>query len=240
MTNLRIILVLFLSLSLIACANKKDAYKGMNAEQIYAESQKNMKKENYVRAVQDFEALEARYPYGEYSEKSQLDLIYAYYKKNDPDLAITAADRFIRMNPRHPRVDYAFYLKGLVRYDQNMSFMYRHLPLDRALRDSSTAQASFDSFKELLERFPNSEYTNEARQRMVYLRDQMARHELQAVYYYMKRGAYLSAANRANYIVKHFDQTSAVKEALIAMKDAYAKLGMHELSQDADRILKQN
>lgn len=239
MANLRIILIIILGLSLVACA-KKDAYIGMNAEQIYAAAQKNMKKENYARAVLDFEALEARYPYGEFSEKSQLDLIYAYYKKNDPNLAITAADRFIRMNPRHPRVDYAFYLKGLVAFDQNMSFMYRHLPLDRSLRDSSSAKNSFDSFKELLERYPNSQYANDARQRMVYLRDQLARHELQAVKYYMKRGAYLSAANRANYIIKNFDQTSAVNEALVNMREAYSKLGMHELSNDAAKVLQQN
>lgn len=212
----------------------------MSAEQIYAQSQEHMKKENYVRAVQDFEAIEARYPYGEYADKSQLDLIYAYYKKNDPALAITTADRFIRMNPRHPRVDYAYYLKGLVNFEQNLSFMYRHLPLDRSARDSTTAQQSFDAFKELVERFPTSQYCQEARQRMFYLRDQLARHEMQVVNYYMKRGAYLAAANRANYIIKHFDQTSAVPDALRSMSEAYRQLGMTELANDADRILQHN
>lgn len=239
--NLRIIMLLILSLSIVGCSSKKkDAYKGWNAEQIYSQGQKNLNKENYAKAVQDFEALEARYPYGEYSDKAQLDLILAYSKKNDAAMAITSADRFIRMNPRHPRADYAYYLKGVVSYDQNMSFMYRHLPIDRSTRDTSSAQEAFDTFKELLERYPNSSYATEARQRMIFLRDQMAKHELTVVNYYMKRGAYLSAANRANFIVKNFENTCAVPEALAAMSEAYRNLGMSELANDADRVLQQN
>lgn len=239
--NLRTLIFLILAVTLVGCSsNKKDNYKGMTAAQIYAAGQKNLKKENYAKAVQDFEALEARYPYGEFSDKAQLDLIQAYHKKNEPAMATAAADRFIRMNPRHPRADYALYLKGIVSYDQNMTFMYRHLPIDRSARDSSPAQESFDTFKELIERFPSSSYTAEARQRMTYLRDQLARHELTVVDYYMKRGAYLSAANRANFVIKNFEHTAAIPDALRAMSEAYRKLGMHELANDADRVLQQN
>jgi outer membrane protein assembly factor BamD len=229
-----------LGLTLIGCNSKKDAYKGMTATQIYAQGQKNLKKENYTEAAKDFEALEARYPYGEYSDKSQLDLIYSYYKKNEPAMALSAAERFIRMNPRHPQTDYAYYLKGLVNYEENMSFKYRHLPLDRSARDSTPAQDSFDTFKELIERFPNSSYAKDARQRMVYLRDQLAHHEMGIVDYYMNRGAYLSAANRANYIVKHYEHTSVIPDALRAMVKAYRALGMNELADDAEKVLKLN
>jgi outer membrane protein assembly factor BamD len=212
----------------------------MSAAEIYAQAEKNVAKEKFPQASKDFEALEARFPYGEYSDKAQLGLINAYYKQNEPILAISAADRFIRMNPHHPRVDYAYYLKGLVTFDQNYSFTFRYLPLDKCTRDPSTAMESFDAFKELLDRFPNSQYAPDARQRMVFLRNQLAKHELSVVHYYIKRGAYLSAANRANYIVKHFEHTPAVPEALAAMVKCYRELGMQQLADDALKTLKNN
>lgn len=212
----------------------------MSAAEIYAQAEKNVAKEKFPAAAKDFEALEARFPYGEYSDKAQLGLINAYYKQNEPALAISAADRFIRMNPRHPQVDYAYYLKGLVAFDQNYSFTFRYLPLDKSARDSSSATESFDAFKELLDRFPNSQYAPEARQRMVFLRSQLANHELSVVRYYIKRGAYLSAANRANYIVKHFEKTSAVPLALAALVKCYSELGMQSLADDALKTLQTN
>jgi outer membrane protein assembly factor BamD len=239
--NVRFLLIILATLILVGCGGtKKDLYKGMDAAQIYAQGQRSVAKSNYAQAIKDFEALEARYPYGEYSHQAQLALIDAYYKKNETALAISAADRFIRMNPRHSQVDYAYYLKGLVHYDQNTTFSYKHLPLDRSARDTSCARESFESIKELVEIFPNSQYAPEARQRMAFLRNQLASHELQVVAYYMKRGAYLAAANRANYIVKNFDRTPVVAEALSEMAVAYQKLGMTQLSNDAIATLKNN
>lgn len=223
------------------CGNsKKDAYKGMGADQIYAQSQKNMSKKNYAQAIKDFEALEARFPYGEHSQSAQLDLTYAYYKKGDAPLALSAANRFIRMNPRHPRVDYAYYLKGLVNYDQNTTLMYRHLPVDRSARDPSPAHESFAAFKDLVELFPESQYAAEARQRMVSLRNQLANYEMYVVDYYIKRGAYLSAANRADFIIKNYDKTEAIPKALTSMIISYRKLGMIQLADDAEKILSSN
>lgn len=239
-TVLILILGLF-SLSLVGCAKKnKDNYKGLTEVQIYEQSQKNAKKEKWARVVEDLEALEARYPYGQYSDQSQLDLIFAYYKKNEPSMAITTADRFLRMNPRHPKSDYVYYLKAMVCYDQNLTFMYKHLPIDRSARDSTNATESFDTFKSLVERFPNSPYATEARQRMIALRDQLANHELYVVKYYIKRGAYLSAANRANYIVQNYDQTTAIPEALRLMSKSYRKLGMNDMASESDRVLQQH
>lgn len=219
---------------------KKDAYKGMSAEHIYELGQKNMAKEKYGDAIKDFEALESRYPYNENSSDAQLALVTAYYKRSEYALALSCVDRFIRMNPGHPQVDYAHYLKGMISFDQNTTLMYRHLPIDRSLRDSTPAHESFAAFKEMLELYPNSKYAPEARQRMVALRDQLANHELNAVQYYLKRGAYLSAANRANYILQNYSQTQAVPEALCSMIISYRKLGMDQLSNDAENVLRTN
>jgi len=240
MTNLKIISVLALGLFLSACKNSKDIYKGLTAAQIYEQAEKNMAKENYHQATKDFEALEARFPYGEYSDKAQLGLMTAYYKHNDYPLATSAADRFIRMNPYHPKVDYAYYLKGLIKFDQNYTFTYKYLPLDKSARDPSTAQAAFEAFKELAERFPKSEFIPDAKKRMIFLRNQLASYELQVVEYYIKRGAFLSAVNRANYIVKHYEKTPAIPKALAAMVMSYRKLGMNKLAEDSLKILKDN
>jgi len=241
LSNLRIILILITGLILTGCnTNKKDLYKGLSEEAIYSQAQKNVAKENFAQAAKDFEALESRYPYGKYSDKAQLGIIHAYYKRHEPALALSAADRFIRMNPRHPEVDYAYYLKGLVGFDQNTSLVYRYLPLDRSARDPSPAQESFDAFKVLIERFPKSKYVADARQRMIFLREQLASHEFQVIEYYVKRGAYLSAANRANHIVKYFGETSVVPKALAEMVKAYRKLGMTELANEALKTLQNN
>ncbi|HQY22206.1 MAG TPA: outer membrane protein assembly factor BamD [Gammaproteobacteria bacterium] len=239
--NLGIIITVSAALLLVGCQSKdKDNYKGMSASEIYAQAEKNVAKEKFPAAAKDFEALEARFPYGEYSDKAQLGLINAYYKQNEPALAISAADRFIRMNPHHPCVDYAYYLKGLVTFEQNYSFTFRYLPLDKSARDPSTATASFDAFKELIDRFPNSKYAPDARQRMVFLKNQLANHELSVLKYYVKRGAWLSATNRANYIVKHFEKTSVIPEALAIMVTCYRQLGMQQLANDVLKTLRTN
>ncbi len=240
LNNFLIIITLAVFLLAGCQSSDKDHYKGMSAAEIYAQAEKNVAKEKFPKAAKDFEALEARFPYGEYSDKAQLGLINAYYKQNEPALAISAADRFIRMHPHHPQVDYAYYLKGLVTFDQNYSFTFRYLPLDKSSRDPSTAIESFDAFKELLDRFPKSQYAPDARQRMVFLKDQLAKHELSIVHYYLKRGAYLSAANRANYIVKHFEKTSVIPETLAIMVKCYRQLGMQQLANDALKTLETN
>ncbi len=239
--NTRILITLLATLLLTGCkTDNKDIYKGMSASEIYARAEKNVSKENFTQAAKDFEALEARFPYGEYSDKAQLGLIHAYYKQNDSALALSAADRFIRMNPHHATVDYAYYLKGLITFDQNYSFSFRYFPLDKSARDPASAQESFDAFKEVVDRFPKSQYAADAKKRMVFLRNQLANHEIQIVEYYVKRGAYLSAANRANYIVKHFANTDVVPKALSAMVVSYRRLGMQQLAESALKTLETN
>lgn len=244
LTNRMMITLLLSSFSVFILAGcktpQKDRYKGLSEDQIYAQAQQNVKKESFAEAAKDFEALEARYPYGKYSDKAQIGLIHAYYKRNEPALALSTADRFIRMNPRHAEVDYVYYLKGLVGFDQNTTFVYRYLPLDRSARDTTSAQESFDAFKVLLERFPNSKYIPDARKRMVHLREQLASHEYQILEYYVKRGAYLSVANRANHLVKYFSETSYAPKALAEMVIAYRKLGMKPMADEALKTLRSN
>jgi outer membrane protein assembly factor BamD len=229
-----------LLLSACSTKNKPDLYQGMSADQIYAQAQHHVEKENYAQVIKDFEALEARYPYGEYSHKAQLGLIHAYYKRQEPALAISAADRFIRMNPRHPETDYAYYLKGQVSYEQNTPFMFRYLPLDRSARDPVPAKDAYEAFKLLVEKFPSSQYVPAARQRISDLRVQLAHHELQVVHYYVKRGAHLAAANRANYIITNYGETPVVPEALAEMVRAYRQLGMQHLANETLAKLQQH
>ena len=228
---------------LSACAstsNKPDPYREKSAQTIYEQGVENTNKERYAQAIKDFEALEARYPYGAYTDKGNLALIHAYYKKGETASALAAADRFIRLHPKHPNVDYAHYLKGLSNYDEYYSFVYRHLPLDRSKRDSKLAKQAFDDFKYLVDKFPSSTYAQDARQKMVHLRNQLAEHELHVAEYYMSKGAYLAAANRAGYIVNQFRQSTTVPKALITMIKAYQELGMTELADDALKTLREN
>ena len=213
--------------------SKTDPYSSMIAEQMYNKGKAEAKKERYAIAIKDFEALEARYPYGEDTCKAQLALIHAYYKNDDAASALAAADRFIRMHPQHHNVDYAYYIKGVVNYDENFSTAYKYFPLDRSLREPTLAKQAFDDFKVLLQKFPASEYAVDAKKRMLNLRNQLANHELHIADYYMKKGAYLAAANRAAYIVNQFNQTEVVPNALAIMVKAYQTLGMHELANDA-------
>ena len=235
-----ILLLALFSLSGCHSVNKPDNYKGLSPQAIYTQAKDHLAKERFHLAIQDLEAFEARYPYDNNAGNAQLDLIYAYYKQGDTALALSTANLFIRMHPDHPKADYAYYLKGLVNFDQNFGFKFRYLPLDRSTRDPTEAKEAFNSFKLLLLRFPQSTYANDARQRMRHLREQLAYHELAVAEYYLKKGAYLSAANRANYLINHFSQTSAVQPALSLLAQAYQKLGMDPLAKDALKALKHN
>ena len=227
-----------ISVFLAACSSvdKASVYKDMGAEQIYNKGKEAAKKGRFESAVKDFEALEARYPYGEYTDKGQLAIIHAYHEKGEAAQALAATDRFIRMHPKHKDVDYAFYMKGIINYNENYSAAYKYFPLDRSLREQSIANQAFNDFKVFIKKFPNSKYTKDAHQRMIHLRNQMAQHELHIADYYMSQKAYLAAANRAGYVVENFNQTEAVPKALEIMAKSYQALNMPELAKDADAI----
>ncbi|MCB1935099.1 MAG: outer membrane protein assembly factor BamD [Nitrosomonas sp.] len=224
--------------------DQKEDTHNWSANKFYTEAKEKLSSGNYAAAIKLFEGLEARYPYGRYAQQAQLETAYAHYKDQEQASAIAAADRFIKLQPNHPNVDYAYYIKGLANYHDNwgiMGFLMRgYLKQDMSERDSKASRESFENFKELVTRFPNSKYAPDSRQRMAHLLNVIAMNEVHVARYYMKRHAYVAAANRAQYAVKEYPLTPAAEEALYILARAYNELGMHDLSDDAERVLKRN
>jgi outer membrane protein assembly factor BamD len=247
---LKFILIVCLGFGLSACetlkglaskdADTEDEYVGWNAEKFLAEAKKNMESGNYEKAIKLYESLEARYPFGDFSAQTQVDIAYAYYKNNDPDNALAAADRFIKINPRSPGIDYAYYLKGLINYNRGFGFLDRFLPTDSSQRDPASAREAYDNFDDMIRRFPNSKYVPDARERMTALRNNLAMHEVHVARYYMKRKAYLAAVNRASTVVDKYDRTPAVPYALQILQEAYTLLQKPELANDIARVYQMN
>jgi len=211
-----------------------------SANKFYVEASTAMGEGNYATAIKYYELLEARYPFGKYSLQSKIDLAYAYYKDGEAASALASADRFIRLHPNHPAVAYAYYLKGIVNFNRRLGFLTRFIPTDTSQRDPGAALDSYKDFATLTRKFPDSEYSADARKRMIFLRNNLAKFELHVARYYMERGAYVAAANRASEVVEKFQRTPAVKEALEIMIAAYQKLGKDKLAADTQRVLTLN
>ena len=209
-------------------------------QQMYREAQRHLKNENFSLAVRSLQGLERRYPFGQYAEQAQLELIYAHYSGYEFAAANEAADRFIRLHPRHPSVDYAYYMKGLAAYDIEPGFFSRFIPSDDTKRDVSHIQTAFAEFAQLLARFPDSAYAPDARQRMVHMRNMLARNEIHVANYYFRRGAYMAALNRGKYVVEHMQQTPSVADGLAIMGQAYLLLGLNDLAEDSIAVLCEN
>jgi outer membrane protein assembly factor BamD len=214
--------------------------EGYTEKDFYDVIQRNLDASRWEDAIINLESLEAQFPFGTYADQAQLELIYARYRSTDYDGAIAAAERFIRLHPRHPNVDYAYYLKGLSYQAQSKSFLGGFAPTDPAERDPGSARESFAAFTQLLTLFPNSSYSADARQRMIYLRNLLARNEILVANYYFVRGAYVAAANRGRYVVENYQRSPSVPDALAVMAEAYHLLGMQDLSDDAVRVLASN
>jgi outer membrane protein assembly factor BamD len=217
-----------------------DETKDWSASQLYSEAKDKLNEQNYEKAIDYFEKLEARYPFGRYAQQAQLEIAYAYYKYDEPDLAIAAADRFIKIYPRHENVDYAWYLKGLVNYTRGKNLVDKILPQDPSERDTFNMRTAYDDFDQVVQRFPASIYAADAAQRMIFLRNNMAEYEIHVADYYMRRKAYVAVANRGEYVVENFQRTPAVEPALVIMVRAYRALGMHDLEADTLRVLRLN
>jgi outer membrane protein assembly factor BamD len=234
------LLAFTLAFSLSGCAwlkDQEDVTSDWSVTKLYAEAASELDSGNYETAIDYYEKLEARYPFGRYAMQAQLDVAYAYYKAEEPEAALAAADRFIKLYPQNPYVDYAYYLKGIINYNRSVGFLDRYIPTDPSQRDPGSALDAFQDFAELVRRFPDSRYSADARQRMLYLRNNLAKHEVNVARYYVKRGAYLAAVERCNYVIENFQRTSAVKSALEVMIDAYTRLGKQDLAADAQRVL---
>ena len=239
--------IIFLSLVFLfsSCAffgdkDESDKTANWSAERIYAEARGYMDSGDFRRAVKLYEILETRFPFGVYGQQSLLDLAYVYYKTDDIDAAVSAADRFIKLYPQNAYVDYAFYLKGIANYNRGKGFTERVLPIDASQRDPSSAMQSFQDLSELVKRYPDSIYAEDAKQRMVHLRNLLAEHEIEVAKYYMRRSAFLAAANRARYVVEKYPRTPSIPDALVIMAKAYKIMEMEDLSNDTLRVLELN
>lgn len=219
---------------------QKDETIGWNAQKLYSEAKTAMTDGAYDKAVKLFEKLEARFPYGRYAQQAQLEVAYALHKSGESASAIAACERFIKLHPNHPNVDYAWYLKGLVTFNEDLGLLGRLSNQDLSDRDPKGARESFETFRELVQRFPDSKYAEDATHRMHYLVNALAGHEVHVANYYYKRGAYVAAANRAQTALKDFPRAPVTEEALFILVKSYDALGMTDLRDDADRVLRRN
>jgi outer membrane protein assembly factor BamD len=232
----------FLSVVLLvaaACGRRDNVVEDQGPEFLYDRGYSAMEASNYAGAIQYFSALEARYPFSPETRQAQLDLIYLYYRSQQPEQAIDAAEQFERENPTHPRIDYCLYMRGLVYFDQAPNVIERVLKVDLSLRPPKDTLRSFSTFQELIRRFPNSEYVADARQRMVFLRNRLAEYENHVAEYYVRRGAYVAAINRAKYALEHYPEAPELEKTLQIMVTSYESLGMSDLAADARRVLRQ-
>ena len=239
-TKLLALSMLGLVLCLSGCRKDKEFQGQASAEELYEQANGALNAQNWGRAVAAYRALQTRYPFGRYTEQSMLDLSYAYFKAGDPDSALSTLDRFIRTYPAHPNVDYAYYLKGLVNYEQNLGFLEKIMPERVRDRDQSMARDAFLDFSELIRRFPDSRYVPDARQRMIFLRNNLAAYEIAVAEYYMRRKAYIAAANRARYALETYPNTPENAEALIVLHRAYTALELPELAESSMTVLAMN
>jgi len=236
-------LLLAATLTLSGCGllpEVQDETAGWSAQKLYAEAKDNLNGGNYERAVKLFETLESRYPFGRYAQQAQLEVAYAYYKDNEPISAIAASDRFIKLHPNHPNVDYAYYLKGLANFNEDLGYLGNIVSQDLSERDPRAARDAFVAFKEVVTRFPEGKYGADSQARMKYLVNALASHEVHVAKYYMKREAWVAAANRAKEVLNSYPEAPALEEALAIMVIAYDKLKLPQLRDDAKRVLTLN
>lgn len=241
---LKSVFILFLAITMSACSmidvfsydEDVNTKVGWSAADYYNDAKSDLDNASYERAIENYEALEIRYPFGRYAEQGQIDLAYAYYKHSEPDSALATASRFIRIHPKHKNIDYMYYLKGLINFNRGIGFLERYLPTDTSQRDSGAAKESKGDFETLIRRFPNSAYAADSKQRIIALRTNLALYNLNVADYYMRRGAYLAVVNRSQHIIEEYQRTTAVPRALLIMIEAYKKLDMNDLAVDAQRV----
>ena len=243
MNPLPFVLIVLLSLN-TGCAwldqNEEDETRDWSANKLYDSGKAAMAKGDYPGAIDYFTKLENRYPFGRFAQQALLETAYAHYKNEEPELAIAAAERFIKLYPGNPNADYAFYLKGLTNFSRDFGFVQRYIPTDRGQRNQASAMRAFNDFSTLIQRYPNSKYAADARQRMIYLKNNIAQYEVHVGRYYIKRGAYLAAANRGKTVVQNFPNTNAVPNALAIMLISYTLLDLPKLADDTRSILELN
>ncbi len=245
-TRLRSCSAVAVALLLLGCASapKPDETSDWPVDRLYESAKSALRGGDYPAAIALYKTLEARFPYGTYAEQAQIEIAFAHFKNDEPELALAAADRFTRLHPTHPSVDYAYYLKGLISFSEGETGFIDMLTGtaggSRAETDPQAALDAFNAFRDLATRYPDSRYAADARQRMAFLLNTLARHNLSVARYYMKRGAYVAVVNRAKYVIENYQSTPAVEDALGLMAIAYREMGMNELTDDTLRVLRMN
>jgi outer membrane protein assembly factor BamD len=235
--------ILMLTLALSACGSfgdKVDETKTWSAAKLYAEAKDELSNGAYERAVQYFERLESRFPFGPYAQQAQMEIAYAHYKQGDQALALAAVERFIKLHPNHANVDYMYYLRGMITFNDQLGFLNFIGNQDITERDPKASRDSFDAFKQLAVQFPDSKYTPDAILRMKYLVNALAQYDVHVAKYYYRRAGYLAAANRAQAAVKEYPDAPAIEEALYILSRSYDAMGMTDLRDDAKRVLVKN
>lgn len=213
---------------------------GYTEREFYNKIQDSLNAENWQVAISNLQLLESQFPFGKYAEQAQLELIYAQHMTSDHESSITSAERFIRLHPQHPNIDYAIYVKGLSEINQNGRLFDGFISIDESKRDIGAARASFTTLGELIALYPNSPYAPDARQRLISLRNQLARSEINVANYYFSRGALIAAANRGQYVVENFQQSPAVADGLAVMAQAYHMMGKPEMAENSVKVLAAN
>jgi len=217
-----------------------DETRGWSAQKLYAEARQELSERNWENAIKHYERIESRYPFGRFAQQAQIEVAYAHWKNEDPASALASIDRFVKLHPNHPSADYMYYLKGLINFNDDLGILGFFSGQDLSERDPKAAAEAFVSFKELVTRFPDSKYAPDAVQRMNYLVNALASHEVHVARYYMKRKAYVAAANRTQYALKTYPGAPANEEGLVIMVKAYDAMGMTALRDDAERVMKKN
>ena len=210
------------------------------AEQLYDEAREYLEDERYTKAIEAYQNLQIRYPFSRFAIQAQLDLGLAHLKNGDPDASLVTLDRFIKMQPAHPNIDYAFYMRGLVNFNRASGLLQRFIPTDDTQRDIQSLTEAHDNFTELLEKYPDTKYREDAEQRMVSLRNKLAKHEIHVARYYVKRKAYVAAVRRAVTVLENYPRSTSIPDALKILKKSYQKLDLYELSDDIKRVYAMN
>ena len=241
MTVVRSLLVVLLMIALSGCAGlREDPTRNWSASQIYAEAKAALTSGDYEKAVEYYEILEARFPFGRYAQQAQIEIAFAYYRASEPDAALAAVDRFVQLNPRHPNLDYALYLRGLINFNREQGLLTRLFPLDPAEMDTRPLRDSFQDFSRLVRDFPDSRYTEDALARMHFIRNALAGHEVRVAQFYADRGAWVAVSQRALVVVEDYQGSAVMPQALALLIRSYRALGLSDLAEDTLQVLDLN
>lgn len=235
------LIVPVLVLLLAACSGgRQDAAETLPVDELYADAKTSLERGNYDRAVRYYKRLVARFPFGRFTEQAEIEMAYALHKKGSPDEALSSVNRFIRTYPTHQHIDYAYYLRGLINFNREYGLLERYIEQDVTRRDLANARQSFQDFSELIQRFPDSRYVGDARQRMIHLRNGLAQAELNVAEYYFRRNAFVAAQARARFLLETYPRTPQSADALAIMTESYRQLGQDDLAADARKVLQLN